>query len=139
MSNDPNLINREFLGQGWAYPLQIDARGGFALAKGVEDINQSIRIILETMPGERVMRPDFGCRAKELLFAPKNASTRSLLVYYVEQALGRWEPRIDVQEVEVFEDNDDGVWKVEIRFSVKDTHDQRSLVYPFYIAGEEPI
>ena len=94
---DRDLLNREFLGQGWAFPLQIDPRGGIALSRGADDINQAIRIILETMPGERVMRPQFGCRVKELLFAPRNAETRNLLVFYVEQALSRWEPRIDLQ------------------------------------------
>lgn len=138
MTDSRELLNREFLGQGWAFPLQINARGGLALARGVDDINQSIRIILETMPGERVMRPEFGCRAKELLFAPRNAETRNQLVYFVEEALAQWEPRIRLQGVEVLENaENDGSWVVEIRYEVKDTHDERSLVYPFYIAGEE--
>ncbi len=135
---DDNLINREFLGQGWAYPLQIDPRGGFALARGERDIEQSIRLILETMPGERVMRPEFGCRAKELIFAPRNASTQGQLIEYVEYALTRWEPRIEVLSVEAEDDPaNDGAWLVEIRYKVKDTHDQRSIVYPFFIIDEE--
>ena len=128
---------REFLGQGWAFPMQFNPRGGISLAAGDRDIEQSIRIILETMPGERVMRPEFGCRAKELLFAPRNAATESLLVYYVEQALGQWEPRIDVLSVDVVQDPArDGAWLVEITYEIKATHDERSLVYPFYISEE---
>ena len=135
---DEDVVNREFLGQGWAFPLQIDPRGGFALARGPRDIEQAIRIILETMPGERVMRPEFGCRVKELLFAPRNASTRGALIETVESALARWEPRIEVQAVDVSDDPaHDGAWLVEIRYTIKDTHDTRSIVYPFFIIDEE--
>ena len=133
-----DIINREFLGQGWAFPLQFDARGNIALAKGIEDIEQSIRIILETMPGERVMRPEFGCQVKELLFSPRNAATETALISYVDEALARWEPRISVFSIEVRDDSaNDGAWIVEINFTVKDTHDERSIVYPFFIEGEE--
>ena len=74
-------------------------QGGLALARGVTDIEQAIRIILGTAPGERVMRPEFGCRIHELVFAPDNASTRRLAAYYVELALTRWEPRVELIEV----------------------------------------
>ncbi len=138
MSNS-DIRDREFLGQGLAFPLQFDQRGGIALAKGERDIEQAIRIILGTMPGERKMRPEFGCRAQELLFAPRNASTVSAMVDYVSQALARWEPRITVQDVLVAEDEDnDGVLLVEVFYEVNDTHNERSIVYPFYIQ-EEPI
>jgi phage baseplate assembly protein W len=134
---DGNLRNREFLGQGLAFPLQLNARGGLALAAGPRDIEQSIRIILETLPGERVMRPEFGCRVRELIFAPRNAATEGLLIQYVFQALGQWEPRIEVQEVRTLTDSGpDGAWVVEILYQIKDTHDQRSLVYPFFIGDE---
>jgi phage baseplate assembly protein W len=133
-----DLRNREFLGQGLAFPLQIDPRGGIALASGERDIAQAIRIVLETVPGERVMRPEFGCRAWELVFAPRNAATRALLIHYVEQALARWEPRIEVQEVRVLDDpGRDAAFLVEIDYQLKATHDERSIVYPFFLAGEE--
>ncbi len=135
-----NRIDREFLGQGLAFPLQIDPRGGIALAKGQSDIVQSIKIILSTAPGERVMRPEFGCRVHELVFASRNATTEGLLVHYVEQALGRWEPRIDVLEVNVSIDAKDpyaGTWFVEIKYRIKATHDDRSIIYPFFLMGEE--
>ncbi len=137
---DDNIRNREFLGQGWAFPIQFSPRGQIALAIGERDIEQSIRIILETVPGERVMRPEFGCRAKELLFAPRNAATQGLLVRYVEQAMARFEPRIDVLSVNVVNDpGRDGTWLVEINYSIKATHDTRSIVYPFYISEEQQV
>ena len=106
---------------------------------GERDIAQAIRIILETMPGERVMRPEFGCRAKELVFAPRNAATVGAHGSITcAQALGQWEPRIDVQNVRVYDDpGHDGGWLVEISYIVRDTHNERSIVHPFYIASEE--
>src|SRR5436189_6099351 len=96
MGIDDDIRSREFLGQGVAFPLQLNPRGQIALAAGERSIERSIRLILSTMPGERVMRPNFGCRAWELVFAPINASTASLLEYYVADALKFWEPRIEV-------------------------------------------
>lgn len=127
-----------FLGRGVAFPLRVDVRGGIALAAPADDIVQAIHIILGTMPGERVMRPEFGCRAWELVFAPNNASTRTLLAFYVEQALTFWEPRITVTGVEVDSAPDaHNALQVSIHYLVKDTHDPRSIVYPFFLMGEE--
>ena len=94
-----DIRNREYLGQGLAFPLQYDPRGGIAMARGERDVEQAIRIILETAPGERVMRPEFGCRIHDLIFAPYDATTQGLMIRFVEQALERWEPRITVREV----------------------------------------
>jgi len=134
---DDNVRDREFLGQGLAFPLQIDPRGGIALARGERDIEQSIKIILMTAPGERVMRPEFGCRVHELVFAPHNATTEGLIIHYVKQALDRWEPRIIVQEVDVSTDDHGGVLWVEVKYRIRDTHNERSIVYPFYLSDEE--
>ena len=134
------LMNRdkEFVGQGLAFPLQINPRGEISLVTGATDIEQAIGLILGTIPGERVMRPGFGCRAWELIFAPNNAATQSLLITYVRQALEFWEPRIELTEVDVETDvSDPSALLVEIKYEVKTTHDQRSIVYPFYIMGEE--
>ena len=132
-----DLRNREFLGQGLSFPLQFSPRGQIALARGEQDIEQSIRIILGTVPGERVMRPEFGCQAWELVFAPNDPATAGLMADYVGSALERWEPRIEVNDVLVYADDEqDGALVVEILYSIKATHDERSLVYPFYIATE---
>ncbi len=130
--------DKEFVGQGLAFPLQANARGEVALVTGATDIEQAIGIILGTIPGERVMRPEFGCRAWELVFAPNNPSTRSLLALYVRQALEFWEPRIDLSDVVVATDpQDTSRLTVDIVYQIKATHDRRSIVYPFYIMGEE--
>ena len=133
-------MGEEFVGSGWAFPMRVDPTGKIALVEGTEEIEESIRVILGTAPGERPMRPEFGCRAKELLFAPRNAVTEGMLREYVEDAMARWEPRIDVTSVTVTNDpSNDGAWLVGIHYTIKATHDERSIVYPFYIADEEVI
>ena len=129
---------KPFLGTGLSFPLRTNVRGEIALVSGNEDIQQSIGIILGTRPGERVMRPNFGCRAHELLFEPRSATTISLMKEYVQQALRMWEPRIEVLSVQV-ETDDTGASALlaEVEYRVKATHDTRSIVYPFYIE-EEP-
>lgn len=132
--------SQAFLGSGLSFPLRTDARGQVALVSGAEDVEQSIRIILGTRPGERVMRPNFGCRAQELLFEPRSAATASLMQEYIHQALRMWEPRIEVRSVNVnFDDANPGALLAEIEYSIKATHDTRSIVYPFYIEDEQEV
>ena len=128
-----------YLGTGLSFPLRVNHKGGIALSSGPEDIEQSIRIILGTIPGERVMRPEFGCRAHELMFEPRNATTIGLLQDYVEEALLMWEPRIEVLRVTVTNDESPSGLLAEIEYRIKAVHDIRSIVYPFYIADEEEI
>jgi phage baseplate assembly protein W len=132
-----NIWNREFIGRGLTFPLQVDSQGRLALTNGENEIFQSIRVILETSPGERVMRPTFGCRVWELIFEPRDASTEALLKEYVREALAMWEPRIEVTGVDILEEGaPQEVVMVNIRYLIKNTHDERSIVYPFYIMDE---
>lgn len=128
----------DFLGRGWAFPPKTNGRGGVMLVDGISDIEKSIWIILSTPIGQRVMRPNFGSRLHELIFAIPNAETFGLARLYVTDALAFWEPRIKVLEVKTGTDPDSPyVLLLDIRYLVKATHDERSLVYPFYqIPGE---
>ena len=129
---------RDFLGVGWAFPVGVDARGRIALARQERDIEEAIRIILLTPKGQRVMRPEFGCQVHDLMFAPNDATTAGLAAYYVEEALGMWEPRIHVKEVNARPDPENqGRLLIDISYEVKATHDSRSLVFPFYRIPEE--
>jgi phage baseplate assembly protein W len=125
---------REIVGAGWSFPVHVDGSGGIALAYGENDIDQAIRIILGTAKGERRMRPNFGCAIHDLVFAPNDESTWGLARYAVEEALGWWEPRIDVEEVTVSPSQDDAA-RLDIRISyrVRASKDSRTLVYPFYL------
>lgn len=130
----------DVLGSGWAFPPSVDARGRIALARQERDVEEAIYMILLTPVGQRVMRPEFGCRIHDLIFAPNDATTIGLATYYVEDALGMWEPRIQVREVRVRpDDENEARLLINIRYEVKATHDERSLVFPFYrIPGEPP-
>jgi len=131
---------KTYLGSGLSFPLRTDARGTIMLASGGQDVEEAIRIILSTRPGERVMRPRFGCRAHELLFEPRTPTTISLLQEYVYEALKIWEPRIELISVDVSADNgQDGALLAKIEYEIKATHDTRSIVYPFFIEEEAEI
>jgi phage baseplate assembly protein W len=134
-------MGQEFIGAGWAYPLRADATGRVALVDGTREIEESIRLILMTAPGERPMRPEFGCAAHDYVFAPADASTAGDIAYTVRVALTRWEPRIDLGDVVVrFDAVDAGVLYVDVEYAVSGTNDPRNLVFPFYVIpphGEE--
>ncbi len=136
-----DMRSREFVGSGLHFPLRVNSHGGLALTQGASEVEESIRIVLETSPGERVMRPDFGCRVWELVFAPRNAATEATMIEYVEDALAMWEPRIEVISVTLVDDPnyDDSVVLVNILYRVKRTHDERSIVFPFYIMDEPAV
>lgn len=128
----------DIVGRGWAFPPKIGPQGGLALTTDRNEVRQAIEIILRTAPGQRVMRPTFGCRLHELIFAPNNTHTAALARRYVEEALGMWEPRINVISVETRPDSDNAACLlIEIEYEIKATHDRRSLVHPFYLLPEE--
>lgn len=129
---------KDIVGRGWTFPPKIGPQGGISLTSERSEIDQAIYIILTTSPGERVMRPTFGCRLHELVFAPNDANTASRAVTFVEEALAMWEPRIRL--IDVFARPDPNAperLSIEIRYEIKATHDKRSLVHPFYLIPEE--
>ncbi len=126
--------NKDILGTGWAFPVRLDGRGGVALSRHEADIEESIRIILSTAKGERRMHPAFGCDIHNLIFAPNNASTWGLAAHYVEDALGMWEPRIEVIRVDAQSDPEDpSRLLIKISYRIKASNDPRAIVYPFYL------
>jgi phage baseplate assembly protein W len=128
-----------FLGVGWGFPVAASAAGDLATAAYATDIEQAIRIILMTAPGERVMRPDFGAGLKTLLFAPMNTTTTALAQYNVQKALIEWEPRIDQVTVTVTPQPAIGCLSIDIRYRVRLTNVFYNLVYPFYLTqGNTP-
>ncbi|MEE6296170.1 GPW/gp25 family protein [Georgenia wangjunii] len=127
-------MGQEFIGAGWAFPLCTDQTGRIALVTDEREIEESIRLILATSPGERPMRPEFGCAVHDYVFAPADASTAGDIAYAVRVSLERWEPRIDLEGVSVrFDAVDDGVLYIDIHYSVRGTNDPRNLVFPFYV------
>lgn len=130
-------MKEDIIGRGWVFPPKVDAQGRLALTSTRNEFEQAIQVILSTAPGQRVMRPTFGCGLHELVFAPNNSHTAARARRYVEEALGMWEPRIRVTRVDVRPDPaDSSRMLIDIDYEVKSTHDQRSLVYPFYLIPE---
>jgi uncharacterized protein len=131
-------VSLDLIGRGWAFPLGVDPRGGIAIVEGDEEIRQAIVLIVRTRRGARVMRPEFGCRIWELLFAPNDASTWTMAGHHVREALGWWEPRIEVEDVRGSASPDDpATVLIEVDYTIRATHDRRSLVFPFYLIPGE--
>ena len=125
---------KDFLGRGWKFPVQPDGDGALRFVEFDDDIREAIRIILETSPGERVMRPDFGCGISGYVFASLDATTVTSIENAVREALTRWEPRIDVQDVKADRSRvADGVLLIEISYVVRSTNARENVVYPFYL------
>jgi uncharacterized protein len=127
-----------FIGHGWRYPLGTDASGSIALTSDERDLEQAMRLILTTAPGERPMRPEFGCGIHDQIFSPMDATTAGRVSYDVRAALERWEPRINVTAIDVtYGEGRQGVMYVDITYTERETNDRRNLVFPFYIIPEE--
>jgi phage baseplate assembly protein W len=131
------------LGSGVAFPLQVDRRGGIALASDETDVDQAIQLILSTAPGERPMRPEFGCGVHDFVFDTIDAATAGRLETEVRRALDRWEPRIDVVSVDMSVEPGPGggmvdeLVVIEITYRLRATNDVRNLVHPFYVIPAE--
>jgi phage baseplate assembly protein W len=128
----------DILGSGLAFPLHVDARGALALAGGEDDIDQAIALILGTAPGEREMRPEFGCAVHDLVFDTIDAAMIGKLETAIRAALDRWEPRIEVHSLDFdLASVDEGQLIITIGYTVRATNHRRNLVYPFYVIPEE--
>jgi Bacteriophage baseplate protein W len=135
----------QFVGRGWSFPLRVDNSGSFALSSGADDVAEAMRLILGTSPGERPMRPEFGCAVHDLVFDTVDASLAGRAAALVCAALTRWEPRIEVLRVTANPDPDDGggggdgprALRISVDYRISATNDRRNLVFPFYSIPEE--
>jgi Bacteriophage baseplate protein W len=132
-------MEHDFIGAGWAFPVGVDARGAIALVRGTEELEQAMRLILLTYPGERPMRPQFGSRLRDFVFAGATLDNAAAIEREVRTALLRWEPRVDVTSVDVTPRLDEAMLDIDIGYTVVATNDRRNLVFPFYTIphGEE--
>ncbi len=127
-------LGREFLGTGWAFPFGLSPKTGLVASVSYEeDIKQSIRIILGTSKGERVMRPDFGCGIHDLVFAAVSTQVITELSATVREALRTYEARIDVRRVDVDSSElSNGRLLVIVDYLIRATNQPDNYVYPFY-------
>lgn len=132
------MANQEFLGNGWRFPIRPDATGGLGYVSGDENVEQSLRVALMTATGERVMRPDFGSRARQLVFAPGSLLFLHQLETTVREAARDWEPRVELEEVLAEADpSDETQITVSIRYRIRATNTKQNLVFPFYLGTAE--
>ncbi|MDT7578849.1 MAG: uncharacterized protein QOK35_109 [Pseudonocardiales bacterium] len=135
----PDLSQPDFLGRGWSFPVVVDGDGRIAMTGADDSIRQSIWSILGTAPGERVMRPDFGCPLQDLVFAVNDDATAAEVAAAVREALAIWEPRVDVIDVVATPGATTGpdapeVLLIAVDYEVRATNSRFNLVYPFYLA-----
>lgn len=129
-----HLAESDLIGRGLSFPMRLGV-SGFAESTGVAKVEQSILIILGTMPGQRLMRPSFGCRLRGLAFAPNTPATADLARYYVSDSLTRWEPRIDLVAVDVTNDTGRGLLLIGIRYRLRATQATQEFTYPFALGS----
>lgn len=131
---------KSFLGRGIRFPLQANSVGGLAMSEGADNIEESIRCIIGTAVGERVMRPRFGCRIHDYVFHPNSASTAGMVQFYVLESLEKWEPRIEKIEVNAEPDPERmSVMLVHVHYTIRSTNQDKNLVYPFYLRREQDL
>ena len=125
---------KDFLGRGWKFPVTVDAAGRIALSEYEDDVREAIRIILMTSKGERVMQPDFGAGLYDFVFASMNSTNLGRIQRAVEDALVKWEPRVQVTAVKVEPDQSElGKLLINIDYRVRATNTRFNLVFPFYL------
>jgi uncharacterized protein len=126
--------NREFLGVGWKFPLQVNAQGAIASSRYEQSIEESIYMILSTAKGERVMMPNFGCGIHDVVFEPNNPVMIATIIDVTHRALVANEPRIDVLMVDAeTSEAEQNLLIIRINYRVRANNTIENLVYPFYI------
>jgi uncharacterized protein len=127
--------NGNFLGRGWAFPPSFDlASGQVEMVEGNEDIQQSLRILFSTLPGERIMVPDYGCDLRAFVFESIDETTLTHMKTIISDAILFFEPRIILDDV-VFDTSaiDDGVLNISIDYTVETTNSRSNFVFPYYL------
>ncbi len=126
-------MSNEFLGVGWQFPVGADGGGQIVMARHEEAVAQAIWTILATAPGERVMRPDFGCGIHDFVFAVNSAGTAGQIATQVRRSLLKWESRIELDSVRVTSNAAGDTLLISIEYRVRATNNRFNLVYPFYL------
>ena len=120
------------LGRGWKFPLQFE-NGTVAMSEAEEDIEESLRILLGTYPGERLMRPNFGCRIRDYCFNDYKETTLTQISEEIKESVILFEPRIEIENIDIKAEAMDEVMEICIYYKIIATNSRRNLVYPFYI------
>jgi phage baseplate assembly protein W len=127
-------VDRNFLGKGWRFPVAVNLTGGIATSSFEENVRESVFVIIGTAQGERVNRPEFGCRIHDLMFAPNTPLTAARAAHFVEEALWQWERRVEDLKVTAVPNPDEpNRLDITVRYRIVGKADEKNLVYPFYM------
>jgi phage baseplate assembly protein W len=131
-------VQDDFIGAGWAFPLRVNAKGGIALVRRERELEEAMRLILATYPGERPMRPEFGSRVRDWVFRGTDNDSLGALKIEVMNSIHRWEPRVKVVDVIITRDAAEAsLLRINIHYQPLDTNDRRNLVFPFYTIPDD--
>jgi uncharacterized protein len=132
------VTSADFIGSGWSFPLGVRPNGMINIAHGVDKLEQAMRIVLSTYPGERPMRPGFGCRLRDFVYEAVSWENCGEIATEVTRSLTQWEPRAEVRRVDVTPMGEEfGLFHIDIGYVVRATNEERNLVFPFYTIPEE--
>ncbi|WP_410574425.1 GPW/gp25 family protein [Amycolatopsis sp. cmx-4-61] len=130
-------MSTDFIGAGWQFPLAFTPSGTVDLASGIQRLEQAMRLILTTYPGERPMRPEFGSYLRDYVFEPATLDNATALAAEVRRALEQWESRVEIDDVAVYPAvGKPSLLYIDISYTVRSTSDERNLVFPFYTIPE---
>ena len=127
------MLDNSFLGRGWSFPVSFSERGGVKMSEYEDDIEESLRILLMTYPGERVMQPEFGSRLRDFCFESFSLRVETLMQDEICKAILLNEPRVDVEKVEIEPMENVSVLRINVAYVVRSTNSRRNLVFPFYL------
>jgi phage baseplate assembly protein W len=123
-----------FLGTGWSFPPTFDnTRAQVAMLSGEDDIDSSLRILLATALGERIMQPKFGCNLSDMVFENLDVTLQTEMKNRIEKAILFYEPRVDLEGIALTPDERGGLIIIDVRYIVRATNTRGNLVYPFYL------
>lgn len=123
-----------YLGTGWSFPPSFSKPLGAAMSKDVQDIEESLKILLGTAIGERFLNPKFGFNLSSLMFESMTTTLKTFVTSLIERAILYYEPRIDLHRVELNDQGqNEGRLEIVIEYSVRATSSRFTFVYPIYL------
>jgi uncharacterized protein len=132
------MIDDDFIGRGWSFPLDVTANGTIATVGGALKLEQAMTLVLSTYPGERPFRPRFGSKLRDFTFESATAAVFARIATEVRDSLAMWEPRAAVRDVVVYPAEDsENLLHIDITYVIKGENDERNLVHPFYTIPDE--
>ncbi len=127
------MLDTSFLGRGWSFPVSFSKTGFARMSEHEDDIEESLRILLMTYPGERLMQPEYGSRLRDFCFESFSLRMETLIKAEIRRAVLMNEPRVEIDDISVVQTERIGVLQINVAYVVCSTNNRRNLVFPFYL------